>query len=79
MGKGIKSLMNAAQAAGFAMAPEDIYADDDFVEQHVMASAKSTALVPYMAATPSVSMRAQARAFAARYASPTWFLPRLPA
>jgi hypothetical protein len=79
MGKGIKSLMDAAHAAGYAMAPEDMYSEDEIFEQHVMAPAKSTALVPYVTATPALGVMAQARAIAARYATPAWFVPRLPA
>ncbi len=79
MGKRIKSLMDAAHAAGYAMAPEDIYAADEVVERHVMAPAKSTALVPYIAATPAVSLMSQARAVANRYAAMAWLTPRLPA
>lgn len=79
MGRHIKSLMDAAHAAGYAMAPEDIYADDDFVAHHIMAPAKSTALVPYAAATPTVSLMSQARAMALRYAGTAWLAPRLPA
>lgn len=81
MGKQIKSLMDAAAAAGYAMAAEDIYAADDFVaeERIEMMPARSTALVPLQAATPAVSLMAQARAMASRYAYPAWLLPRLPA
>jgi hypothetical protein len=79
MGKRIKSLMDAAHAAGYAMAPEDIYAVDDVVEQHIMAPAKSTALVPYATATPAVSLMGQARALANRYAALAWPAPRMPA
>ncbi|MDO9384885.1 MAG: hypothetical protein Q7T86_18720 [Hyphomicrobiaceae bacterium] len=79
MGKRIKSLMDAAYAAGYAMAPEDIYAGEVIVEHHVMAPAKSTALVPYHSATPAVSLMAQARAMANRYAAMAWPAPRLPA
>ncbi len=81
MRKHIKSLMDAAAAAGYAMAPEDIYAADDFMaEQRVtMTPAHSTALVPLQVATPAVSFLAQARNLAARYASPAWLMPRLTA
>ena len=79
MGKRIKSLMDAAYAAGYAMAPEDIYEDEVIVERHVMAPVKSTALVPYHAATPAVGLMAQARAMANRYAAIAWPAPRLPA
>lgn len=79
MGKQIKSLMDAAYAAGYAMAPEDIYAGQMIIERHAMAPAKSTALVPYSSATPAVSLMAQARAIANRYAALAWPAPRLPA
>lgn len=81
MGKQIKQLMDAAAAAGFAMAPEDIYSDDDLrLEQRVeMTPARATALVPLETSTPHIGLLAQARTFAARYSSPAWLLPRLPA
>ena len=79
MGKRIKSLMDAAYAAGYAMAPEDIYSEDDFIERHIMAPSKSTALVPFVSATPTVPLMTQAKAMALRYAGTAWFAPRLPA
>jgi hypothetical protein len=79
MGKRIKSLIDAAHAAGFAMAPEDMYAEDVVVVRHVMAPSASTALVPYVAATPAVGFMAHAKALAARYGSPGWLMPRLTA
>lgn len=79
MGRHIKSLMDAAHAAGYAMAAEDIYLNDEIVEQHVMIPAKSTALVPFQTAVPSIGLMAQARALASRYAGTAWLMPRLPA
>jgi hypothetical protein len=80
MGRHIKSLMDAAAAAGYAMAAEDIYAFDDRpAEELVAMQPRSTALVPFEVAAPSVSLVAQARALAARYAYPAWLMPRLPA
>lgn len=79
MGIRIDSLMHAAHAAGFAMAPEDMYAADDLVDRPVaMMPSQATALVPYSAARPaSLSLFAQAKAIATRYGSPTWHMPRL--
>jgi len=83
MGKRIKSLMDAANAAGYAMAAEDIYAEDEVAAKHVMAPARTSALVPYVAATPSVSLveqaRSQVRLLAQRYGGTAWLAPRLPA
>jgi hypothetical protein len=80
MGKRINSLADAAHAAGFAMAPEDMYAENDFIVRHVMApSISSTALVPYTVAKPAIGFMAHAKALATRYGSPGWLMPRLTA
>ena len=84
MGKGIKSLMEAAEAAGYAMAPDDIYAPDDFIEariQHqVMTPVAPNALVPLQTATPRVSLTTTARNLVSRYSSSAWLMmPRMPA
>lgn len=80
MGKRISSLLNAAEAAGYAMAPEDIYAVEETFVQHVMAPASpSTALVPYVAATPSLGLLGHAKALASRYTSGAFLGTRLPA
>jgi hypothetical protein len=73
--------MDAAVAAGYAMAPEDIYAAEDVAaEQPVaMTAPRSTALVPLPVSTPTGSLMAQARSIASRYAYPAWLLPRLTA
>lgn len=80
MGKRIKSLMATAEAAGYAMAAEDIYAEADHpVAMEETAPVQSTALV----ALPSQSdqlrtatLKAQLRASLSRYANPAWLLPR---
>lgn len=80
MGKRIESLMQAVHAAGYAMAPEDIYAAEDVMERLVMKPAQSTALVPYTAASPAADgFMAHLRSMAMRYGSPAWLMPRLPA
>ena len=81
MGKRIKSLMATAEAAGYAMAADDIYAEiDQPVAMEETAPVQSTALV----ALPSQSghlkasspLKAQLRLALSRYASPAWLLPR---
>jgi len=80
MGIRIDSLMHAAHAAGFAMAPEDMYAAEDLVEQPVaMRPSRSTELVAFNATRPNIGIMAHARALASRYGTTAWLMPRLPA
>ena len=81
MGKRIKSLMATAEAAGYAMAADDIYAEPEHpVAMEETAPVQSTALV----ALPSQSahlktaspLKAQLRSTLSRYANPAWLLPR---
>jgi hypothetical protein len=80
MGVRIKSLMAAAHAAGYAMAPEDMYFDDQVVERPVsLPVAPSTALVP-VTVSATGGLFADARSLAGRYISAGWMpIPRLTA
>lgn len=78
MGVRITSLMAAAHAAGFAMAAEDMYCEDDVAPVRIIETSSSTALVPI--AQPTVGVVATVRALAHRYAGGNWIaMARLPA
>lgn len=86
MGVRIKSLMAAAHAAGYAMAPEDMYPDDSLAmpTPQVPVRSTSTALVPltHVPVSPAAApgLLAQARSIAGRYVGTGWMaMPRLTA
>lgn len=83
MGKGMKSLMAAAHAAGYAMAAEDIYHYEDAVEEHAVARPVTTALVPVSTSGIEMNIMAQSRTLArkltTRYLGSGWLMPRLTA